>query len=1076
MKKVSNRLYLARKIFDYTVVLLLIALLLFIWQLYRGPIAVPFLKPYIIAALNQDTENAEVTVGAVNIELVRSIKPIKIIAKNVAYLENDGNTRINAPSVAVSFSIKALLQGVIAPSSIEVNNPSLYIFTNYGVVNKDKAAEVSSKQIDYYVTAFEEFIERFNSPDKTYSESYINDIIINNGKVEFHEVDLGRKWEFSDLNYRFERNLTDIETEASGSVKLREKLVSVGVEAQYRPHDNRLVAQLYFSDLVPADIVDSYINGPHSHDWYNVNLPINGKMAVLINFDEFLKNRDNLIEAVDTAIEKVKFQFEGGQGNILFDANDETSKYDISSFMLEGEINGGLDKVSIENADFYLGKQKVNLGLNVSGLEDYILKDSKKNLKLSLTAGIKQLKLDDLYTYWPRYVAPEAWEWCKDSIFGGDAKDARFYFDFGYDKAAKKFGLVDLRGGAYISDSNLRYINTMPMVKNVYGEFKVSPTTIEIALDKATSDGIILNQGNVRIYDLDKYNNYIDIRLVSTSSITDALKLIDHKPLEFASQMNLKPDIVQGQADTELGLNFELKKDLGYNDVKVTVVSKLHNVTINNVIDGKAVKADELELKVNNQGMSVTGKALFDNVPINVVWDEHFDKNKDYTSRYKLNLKMNAAIAKKLGVDYAMLNEPYFEGSADVDAIATVGKKGDLSVDVKAALRNAGMNYSFLGFVKPTGMLADFTAKLVFDKGKISSIPSFKLHKNDFDINGKISFDKQGRLKIVNIDNIKGPKTRASAKIEMPATKNGITKISISGNSYDLSEFFERNEKSSQEAANKGEDTDKGWEDTPNLNISIAVNTLWSNPDVSVTGFAGSAKLVHGIGINEMHIIGHYDYNRSMNVKLDYVPRPNKEWLLSVNSNHAGNTLRFLRIYNDMHGGNLQIDAKRDVSKEFIGHAKIRDFSVHNTPVLAKLLTVASFSGMLELLMGEGMTFSHFDAPFKYKSKILSVRNGKTYGNVLGLTFNGAYNMGNDNIGIKGMIAPAYGLNTLIGKIPLVGGLLAGRDGTVFAANYSIIGKSSNPDVSMNPLSALSPNSLKEAVASVFGDNGDENF
>ncbi len=300
----SNRLYIARKIFDYTVVLLLIGLLLFIWQLYRGPITVPFLKPYIIAALNQDNENAEVTVDSVNIELVRSIKPIKIIARNVVYEENNGHMQVNAPDVAVSFSIKALLQGVIAPSSIEVNNPSVYIFTDYGVQDKNKASEVSRRQIDYYVTAFEEFLERFNSPDRTYSESYINDIAINNGKVEFHEIDLGRKWEFADLNYRFERNFSDIETEIGGAVKLRDKLVNVGMEARYRPSDNRLAAQIYFSDLVPADIVDTYVDGSGRRDWYNVNLPINGKVAVLINFNEFLKNRDNLIEAVDTALEK----------------------------------------------------------------------------------------------------------------------------------------------------------------------------------------------------------------------------------------------------------------------------------------------------------------------------------------------------------------------------------------------------------------------------------------------------------------------------------------------------------------------------------------------------------------------------------------------------------------------------------------------------------------------------------------------------------------------------------------------------------------------------------------------------
>ena len=93
---------------------------------------------------------------------------------------------------------------------------------------------------------------------------------------------------------------------------------------------------------------------------------------------------------------------------------------------------------------------------------------------------------------------------------------------------------------------------------------------------------------------------------------------------------------------------------------------------------------------------------------------------------------------------------------------------------------------------------------------------------------------------------------------------------------------------------------------------------------------------------------------------------------------------------------------------------------------------------------------------------------------MVGLTFSGAYNTDNEDISIKGLIAPAYGLNTLIGKIPLVGKLLAGKDGTVFAANYSITGTSSNPSVSLNPLSVLSPNSLKEAVSKVFGEEDDK--
>ncbi len=104
------------------------------------------------------------------------------------------------------------------------------------------------------------------------------------------------------------------------------------------------------------------------------------------------------------------------------------------------------------------------------------------------------------------------------------------------------------------------------------------------------------------------------------------------------------------------------------------------------------------------------------------------------------------------------------------------------------------------------------------------------------------------------------------------------------------------------------------------------------------------------------------------------MPRPNNEYLLAVDSNDAGATLKVLRVYDNMRHGNIRIEARRNPQKEFIGHAKIRNFSIYNTPVIAKLFTVASFSGMVDLLMGEGMTFSHFDAPFEYKRSQLTLK------------------------------------------------------------------------------------------------------
>ena len=84
MKKISHRLYFLKKTFDFFIVGMLMVVLLFFWTLYRGPVSVPYLKPYIIQALNFDDSEYKVGLGDVNMELVRSIQPIRITAKNIS--------------------------------------------------------------------------------------------------------------------------------------------------------------------------------------------------------------------------------------------------------------------------------------------------------------------------------------------------------------------------------------------------------------------------------------------------------------------------------------------------------------------------------------------------------------------------------------------------------------------------------------------------------------------------------------------------------------------------------------------------------------------------------------------------------------------------------------------------------------------------------------------------------------------------------------------------------------------------------------------------------------------------------
>lgn len=875
MKKVSNRLYLTQKIIDYIGVVFLGLLLLFIWQLYRGPIELPFLKPYMVRALNHDDAEYQVTVDSVNIELVRSIQPIKIIANNVVYRKNDGSFIINAPKTSVSFSIKALLRGVIAPSSMEALNPTVYIFNTYGV-DKENINDVNKKKIAYYFDSFEDFIERFNSDDNFYPESYINKISVKNAEVELHEVDLGRKWIFSDLNYLLERNLTNISMDVSALMKLNNQVASVGVEAEYRMLNNKLAFEFYFSDLVPNALAETFLDKNTADGFYKINLPVSGRVATVIDFNEVIKYKDDIMKSVDTAFEKIDFQFEGGRGNIMFN-EDAAYNYNIAAFLLEGAISGGLNELKISNADFDLGSQKAKIDLKVSGVKSFLLENSLKDLKVDLSAAVKEMNFDDLYNYWPRYLSDDAWSWCKDSIRGGQIKNVRFDFRFAYDDKSRNFGLADLSGNGDISDTNLNYLKEMPDITNLYGRAHFSKTNIKIDVDKGVSEGVILTGGYVNLYDLDKYNNYADIDLKLSSSVTDALRLIDNPPLGYTSEMGLKPDALQGQAETELGLKFEIKNDLTPEEVEVKVKSDLTEVRVPDAFKNKTVTADELKLEVDNQGLALSGDAKLENIPLKLSWNERF-ADKNYRSRYKLSAKFNNALKKELDFDSSLLNPPYVDGYALVDAEITVYNDRKTVVNLNAQIDKMAVDFAFLGFKKPVNERGNLLATLNIYDNKLVSLPKFSLFKDDFKIEGKIDLTADGNIKTVDITNISGPRTAAKARIDIAHAPKKKVKINISGTSYDLTPFFDRDENKIKvdraTLIKTPEDEDDELEDVTDTDIFIAVNNLWTNPHVPVTNFAGSAKLLNGIGVNEIHMVGNYNNNKKVCFKIRLCSAP----------------------------------------------------------------------------------------------------------------------------------------------------------------------------------------------------------
>jgi uncharacterized protein YhdP len=113
-------------------------------------------------------------------------------------------------------------------------------------------------------------------------------------------------------------------------------------------------------------------------------------------------------------------------------------------------------------------------------------------------------------------------------------------------------------------------------------------------------------------------------------------------------------------------------------------------------------------------------------------------------------------------------------------------------------------------------------------------------------------------------------------------------------------------------------------------------------------------------------------------------------------------------------------------------------------------------------MRGSGLGFTRLVAPFRLTDNALDLADARAFSSSLGLTMKGRLDLDAQQIDMQGTIVPAYFFNSLLGNIPLVGKLFSPeRGGGVFAASYTLRGRLEDPDVSVNPLAALTPGFLR---------------
>jgi hypothetical protein len=370
---------------------------------------------------------------------------------------------------------------------------------------------------------------------------------------------------------------------------------------------------------------------------------------------------------------------------------------------------------------------------------------------------------------------------------------------------------------------------------------------------------------------------------------------------------------------------------------------------------------------------------------------------------------------------------------------------------------------------KLPGQPASGRIQVNFAPGNIAQDEAIKISGPVLNATGTANFDKNGELTILSFPSVKmGPLNDLSFLLTRNGSSNDYT---LRGKSLDGSKVGRNGTNEAPGGANA---TVAAQDDTPEgrFHINAKLDRLAMRDGVAIAPFnldlAGVGVRPAALTLGGNLTMGTRSAPIAGNLETSAAGRK-----VTLTAGDAGLLARGLFAFESMRGGALtavvtlpgqasDIVSPNALPADFTGTLTVKDFNMVNQPLLARLISAGSLTGVGDLLGGDGMTLEELSMPFTSKNNVISVNGARVVGRAIGASADGYIDRPKGVIALKGSLIPAYGLNSIISNIPLLGDILASKKGEgIFGITYSLTGASDHPDLSTNPLSMLTPGILR---------------
>ena len=604
-----------------------------------------------------------------------------------------------------------------------------------------------------------------------------------------------------------------------------------------------------------------------------------------------------------------------------------------------------------------------------------------------------------------------------------------------------------------VADATLHWLRPAPQLEGAEGvvRFGLDEILVQLSAARLAGTRIQARDGTARFLDPFGDDPRAEIEFDLAGTVPEVLGVLQHPRLRLFERRPLQLRGPQGMVEGRVTLGFPLLHDLAVEQMRIGARAQLRQVRLAEVVLGHGIDRGTFDLQLDNSGLRASGTARLADIQarIAVAADFRTGPPGQVVTRERVTARADGSQLAALGLG----SEEVLRGPVALDIRSERRRNGQGRVTLRADLREAELALEPLAWSKPAGQNGGAEAVLRLAGETLEAVESFRVEAPSLLLRGNAAFGRGMRLERVTVNEGRIEDSRFGGEARPPARPGEPWIVMLRGQLLDLRRIM-----ADQSPAAPASDNAPG----PAVSIDGRFERVLLAPGRELAALEARV-LLDGRGVlREGRVSGRTGPEAPF--ALTVTPQAQGR-ALAVTAEDAGALLRAFGILRSVQGGRLRVTAAYahdGRGAPLSGRAEIDDFAVRDAPSVAKLLQAMTVYGLLDAFSGPDVGFARLVAPFTLTPETLVLEEARAFSASLGLTAKGSIDRQRQHLRMEGTIVPAYLLNTLLGNLPIIGRLFSPEtSGGLFAAIWRVQGPMDDPQVSVNPLAALTPGFLR---------------